>query len=153
MFNAKPSQQQATPTDDVIVPAPLGYSLLIFDPSPQTKPDINALLLLLRETLPVVGFVLRDGKADPISVVAAPEGALRFLFVGTKVYALDDSGAVWTNFDQFQQALLQTWKDQRQLKEPQPQVPRQLTITPGETAVIRRTGFFDVAFSARAIAQ
>jgi hypothetical protein len=142
MFNAKPSQQPATGDDTTIVAAPLGYSVLYFDPPPTTKPSMTAQLELVpKQTYPVISFRLHGGVAEPITIVTAPPGAQRFLFSGTKVFSLD-TDEVWVDVGQWQQSCLSRWMIARQEKEPQPQAPRQLTLAPGQSAVVRNSGFF-----------
>ncbi len=136
MFETK----QTTSNGETIVPAAVGYSVLYFDPPLEMKPHMVALLELVpRQTYPVVAFRLRNGKADPISIASPPDGALRYFFVGTKIYSLD-SDEVWSALDQWQQSLLSRWRGSQ--KEPAVPPPSQLQMKPGDTAVIMGRGFF-----------
>lgn len=141
MFNARP-QTQATPSDDIIAAAP-GHSVFHFAPPAQMKPSALALAeLLATQLFPVTAWVVRDGLTEPLTIAAPPLGAVSYLFSGGKIYRLGAEPRTWDKRDQFEAQLIFEWMQQRQETAPQPQAPRQLTLTPGETAVIRRTGFF-----------
>jgi hypothetical protein len=140
MFEAKP--QRTMPND--LVAAASGFSLMSFAPDPTIKPSVLTLNeYISANTHPVVLWKMKGGHAEPITFAPLKDAAApRFIFHAGKIYEL--GGGIWSNYEQFVQALLQRWMIARGVKEPKPQPPRQVVLGPDQTAVISRSpgGFF-----------
>ena len=111
-------------TNDLIIAANPGFSVLYFAPKPEQKPAASLVTELVRDgMLPVTCWRVRNGVCEPLTFRDPPAGAARYLVIGQKYYALDGSNLSWANYDLFAEHLIQTWRTQRREAEPKPQQP------------------------------